>query len=71
MLKTDVKKLIGTILIGQKCLTSQQPDYVFQVAAPMKTMLDRLAFILHRPRFFSGKVLRLLSPRPFSEVMPL
>lgn len=28
------------------------PNYAFQVAAPMKTLLDRLAFILHRPRFF-------------------
>ena len=28
------------------------PTYAFQVAAPMKTMLDRFSFILHRPRFF-------------------
>jgi multimeric flavodoxin WrbA len=28
------------------------PNYAFGVAAPMKTLIDRLAFILHRPRFF-------------------
>ncbi|HWQ77904.1 MAG TPA: flavodoxin family protein [Anaerovoracaceae bacterium] len=28
------------------------PNYSFQVSAPMKTLMDRLAFILHRPRFF-------------------
>ncbi len=28
------------------------PTYAFQVAAPMKTLFDRLSFILHRPRFF-------------------
>ncbi len=31
------------------------PTYAFQVAGPMKTLFDRLSFILHRPRFF-GKV---------------
>lgn len=28
------------------------PNYSFQVSALMKNFLDRLAFILHRPRFF-------------------
>lgn len=28
------------------------PNYAFQVSAPMKTLLDRLAFVFHRPRFF-------------------
>jgi len=28
------------------------PTYTFQVAARMKNLLDRLAFICHRPRFF-------------------
>ncbi len=28
------------------------PNYAFQVSAQMKNLLDRLAFILHRPRFF-------------------
>ena len=28
------------------------PNYSFQVAARMKNLLDRLAFIFHRPRFF-------------------
>ena len=28
------------------------PNYSFQVSAPMKNFLDRLAFVFHRPRFF-------------------
>lgn len=28
------------------------PNYAFHVSAPMKNMLDRLAFVFHRPRFF-------------------
>lgn len=28
------------------------PNYAFQVPAPMKNLLDRLAFMFHRPRFF-------------------
>lgn len=28
------------------------PNYSFQVSAPMKNLLDRLAFVLHRPCFF-------------------
>jgi multimeric flavodoxin WrbA len=28
------------------------PNYSFQIAARMKNLLDRLAFIFHRPRFF-------------------
>jgi len=28
------------------------PNYSFQVSALMKTFLDRLGFVLHRPRFF-------------------
>lgn len=28
------------------------PNYSFQLSAPMKNMLDRLAFMFHRPRYF-------------------
>ncbi|MEK5028556.1 flavodoxin family protein [Paenibacillus sp. FSL M7-1046] len=28
------------------------PNYAFHVSAPMKNLLDRLAFTFHRPRFF-------------------
>jgi multimeric flavodoxin WrbA len=28
------------------------PNYAFQISAPMKNLLDRLAFVFHRPRFF-------------------
>lgn len=28
------------------------PNYSFHVSAPMKNLLDRLAFVFHRPRFF-------------------
>lgn len=28
------------------------PNYAFQVSAPMKNLLDRLAFVFHRPQFF-------------------
>ena len=35
------------------------PNYAFQVTALMKNFLDRLSFILHRPRFF-GKVFTVI-----------
>ncbi|WP_248548237.1 flavodoxin family protein [Paenibacillus odorifer] len=28
------------------------PNYAFHVSAPIKNLLDRLAFVFHRPRFF-------------------
>lgn len=28
------------------------PNYAFQVSAPMKNLLDRLAYVFHRPQFF-------------------
>jgi NAD(P)H-dependent FMN reductase len=37
------------------------PSYAFQVTAPMKTLLDRTAFIFHRPRFF-GKTFTAIVP---------
>lgn len=35
------------------------PNYAFHVSAPIKNLLDRLAFTFHRPRF-SGRPLRRL-----------
>lgn len=40
------------------------PNYAFHVTARMKNLLDRLAFIFHRPRFF-GKTLTAIVTQGF------
>lgn len=37
------------------------PNYSFQVAARMKNLLDRLAFLFHRPRFFGKAFLPIVT----------
>ncbi len=37
------------------------PVYAFQVTAPMKNLLDRLAFIFHRPQFFGKTFTAIVS----------
>lgn len=37
------------------------PNYSFQVAARMKNLLDRLAFLFHRPRFFGRAFLPVVT----------
>ena len=37
------------------------PNYSFQVAARMKNLLDRLAFLFHRPRFFGKAFLPVVT----------
>ncbi len=53
-LKDDRDVLLGKIYDADGVVFAT-PTYAFQVAGPMKTLFDRLSFILHRPRFF-GKV---------------
>ncbi|MHA6532125.1 flavodoxin family protein [Paenibacillus sp. BAC0078] len=37
------------------------PVYAFQVSAPMKNLLDRLAFVFHRPQFFGKTFTSIVS----------
>ena len=37
------------------------PNYAFQVTALMKNFLDRLAFVLHRPRFFGKTFMSIVT----------
>ncbi len=50
-LKDDRDVLIDKMMASDGVVFTS-PNYVFQVSAIMKTFLDRLAFICHRPRFF-------------------
>jgi multimeric flavodoxin WrbA len=51
-LKDDRDALIGRMLASDGVVFAT-PNYSFQVSAAMKSFLERLAFIFHRPRFFS------------------
>ncbi len=53
-LKDDRDLLLGKINDSDGVVFAT-PNYAFQATALMKNFLDRLSFILHRPRFF-GKV---------------
>jgi len=53
-LKDDRDKLIEKINNSDGVIFAS-PNYAFHVSAIMKILLDRLAFVLHRPRYF-GKV---------------
>lgn len=53
-LKDDRDKLIEKINNSDGVIFAS-PNYSFHVSAIMKILLDRLAFVLHRPRYF-GKV---------------
>jgi len=50
-LKDDRDVLIGKLMASDGVVFAS-PNYSFQVSAIMKVFLDRLGFILHRPRFF-------------------
>ncbi|NBD35489.1 MAG: NADPH-dependent FMN reductase [Chloroflexi bacterium] len=50
-LKDDRDVLIEKMMASDGVVFAS-PNYAFQVSALMKTFLDRLAFICHRPRFF-------------------
>ena len=50
-LKDDRDLLIEKMMASDGVVFAS-PNYAFQVSAIMKTFLDRLAFICHRPRFF-------------------
>lgn len=50
-LKDDRDVLIEKLMASDGVVFAS-PNYAFQVSALMKTFLDRLAFICHRPRFF-------------------
>ncbi len=51
-LKDDRDVLLGKIEHSDGVIFAT-PNYAFQVSARLKNFLDRLAFIDHRPRFFS------------------
>jgi multimeric flavodoxin WrbA len=50
-LKDDRDVLIGKMMASDGVIFAS-PNYTFQVSALMKTFLDRLGFVCHRPRFF-------------------
>lgn len=50
-LKDDRNKLIEKMSSSDGVIFAT-PNYAFQISAPMKNLLDRLAFAFHRPRFF-------------------
>jgi multimeric flavodoxin WrbA len=50
-LKDDRDVLIDKMMASDGVILAT-PNYAFQVSAIVKTFLDRLAFALHRPRFF-------------------
>jgi multimeric flavodoxin WrbA len=50
-LKDDRDALIEKIMASDGVVFAS-PNYSFQVSAIMKTFLDRLGFVFHRPRFF-------------------
>jgi multimeric flavodoxin WrbA len=54
-LKGDRDALIGKMMASDGVVFAS-PNYSFQVSAIMKAFLDRLGFLLHRPRFH-GKTL--------------
>ena len=49
-LKDDRDALIGKMMASDGVVFAS-PNYSFQVSAIMKTFLDRIAFLFHRPRF--------------------
>jgi len=49
-LKDDRDILIGK-MVASDGVVFASPNYSFQVSAIMKTFLDRLGFVFHRPRF--------------------
>lgn len=50
-LKDDRDVLIGKMMTSDGVIFAS-PNYSYQVSAIMKTFLDRLGFVFHRPRFF-------------------
>jgi multimeric flavodoxin WrbA len=50
-LKDDRDKLIKKMIASDGVIFAS-PNYSFQVSGLMKIFLDRIAFLLHRPRFF-------------------
>jgi len=50
-LKDDRDALIGKMMASDGVVFAT-PNYSYQVSAVMKTFLDRLGFVFHRPRFF-------------------
>jgi len=50
-LKDDRDVLIGKMMASDGVVFAT-PNYSYQVSAIMKTFLDRLGFMFHRPRFF-------------------
>lgn len=53
-LDDDIPKLVEKMNSSDACIFAT-PNYAFHVSSMMKVFIDRIAYILHRPRFF-GKV---------------
>lgn len=51
-LKDDILRLHGEI-ISSDCVVLATPVYVNDVSSTMKTLIDRLAFVCHRPAYFN------------------
>jgi multimeric flavodoxin WrbA len=48
----DDRDLLIEKMMASDGVVFASPNYSFQVSAPLKTFLDRLGFVFHRPRFF-------------------
>ena len=48
----DDRDILAEKMMASDGVVFASPSYMFQVSALMKTMIDRLAYIGHRPRFF-------------------
>ena len=55
----DDRDLLLEIMNNSDGVVLATPNYSFQVTALMKNFIDRLSFVLHRPRFF-GKALTVI-----------
>jgi multimeric flavodoxin WrbA len=59
-LKDDRDLLIGKIMAADGVVLAT-PNYAFQVSGLTKVFLDRLGFVMHRPRFFGKTFTSLVS----------
>jgi multimeric flavodoxin WrbA len=50
--KDDDRNVLIEKMLASDGVVFASPTYSFQVSAVMKTFLDRLGFVFHRPRFF-------------------
>lgn len=63
-LKDDRDLLIEKLKISDGVIFAT-PNYSFQVTASMKNLMDRLAFIFHRPRYFEKTFMPIVTQGAF------